>query len=360
MASGPESLSPPGQGEKKQRGLGSIPHIARTLLAKPGRRLAPVVIFNSGAWASCHVRHASWARSQASSGRHTPSPNCPVPFAGSYEASSSITSHHPSRPLSTAVPAGSPAQFGSALLCPAAPVSSWTLFVIAGRCCVLGTARMPTGPLPGIMPACAPCFASQTSMCRQVKYDTRSKQQTSAKSPPLHVPNRYDSPPENPESHSAWHPLPPPVSRGTWPLRGLLSTGKYLLYPSSPARLSLMGLSHVGGRAKLSLAAALRVEGSKQLAAALQVRRGQAGARHSVAPSLAQQAPQHGTAQHGTARLGEKLAERPVGCRRHYLTFPSPPNTSPLSSLSPGLNTPNLLDSNVRSPTFASHLSSRS
>lgn len=173
MASGPESLSPPGQGEKKQRGLGSIPHIARTLLAKPGRRLAPVVIFNSGAWASCHVRHASWARSQASSGRHTPSPNCPVPFAGSYEASSSITSHHPSRPLSTAVPAGSPAQFGSALLCPAAPVSSWTLFVIAGRCCVLGTARMPTGPLPGIMPACAPCFASQTSMCRQVKYDTR-------------------------------------------------------------------------------------------------------------------------------------------------------------------------------------------
>lgn len=30
-------------------GAGSIPHIARTLVAKPGRRLAPVVIFNSGA-----------------------------------------------------------------------------------------------------------------------------------------------------------------------------------------------------------------------------------------------------------------------------------------------------------------------
>ncbi|KAH8127845.1 hypothetical protein LI328DRAFT_130030 [Trichoderma asperelloides] len=102
------------------------------------------------------------SRSQASPGRHTPSPNCPVPFAGSYEASSSITSHHPSRPLSTAVPAGGPALFGSALLCPAAAVSSWTLLVIAGKCGVLGTARMPSGPLPGIMPAYTPCFVSQT------------------------------------------------------------------------------------------------------------------------------------------------------------------------------------------------------
>lgn len=40
-----------------------------------------------------------------------------------------------------------------------------------------------------------------------------------------------------------------------------------------------MGPYDVGGRAKLSLAPTLRLEGSKQLAAALQLRRGQAGAR---------------------------------------------------------------------------------
>jgi hypothetical protein len=111
----------------------------------------------------------------------------------------------------------------------------------------------------------------------------KQKQQTSTNKPPT---NRYESPPENPESHSAWHPLPPPSQSGTWPLRGLLSKTKYLLYPSSPARLSLMGPYDVGGRAKLSLAPTLRLEGSKQLAAALQLRRGQAGARAREAASV--------------------------------------------------------------------------
>lgn len=64
-----------------------------------------------------------------------------------------------------------------------------------------------------------------------------------------------------------------------------MSKGKYLLYPSSPARLGLMGPYDVGGRAKLSLAPTLRLEGSKQLAAALQLRRGQAGARVKEAAS---------------------------------------------------------------------------
>lgn len=184
------------------------------------------------------------------------------------------------------------------------------------------------------MPACTPCFVSQTSACRQVKYNASSGYLASIHlilvinhigcvlpAPkyllatallelgvgPLHSTaplctlcpdnstansRQVQKPPTAcmyltatthhlgaPSRTARGTPFHPPVSRGTWPLRGLLSTGKYLLYPLSPARLSLMDLSHVGGRAKLSLAPALRVEGSKQLAAALQVRRGQAGAR---------------------------------------------------------------------------------
>lgn len=127
-----------------------------------------------------------------------------------------------------------------------------------------------------------------------------------------------------------------------------------------------MGLYHVGGRVELSLQAApaLRLEGSKQLAAALQVRRGQAGARVGCvgtctctctcactvpaglgwalrytalccamlrrAASPYRRPLSHAAWHRSTARhaWGEKLAERPMGCRRHYLTFPSPPNSS--------------------------------
>lgn len=164
MASGPKSLSPRGQGKQKQRRLRSlggcwfhpIPHIARTLVAKPGRRLAPVVIFNSGAvgivpCASCllgglqcpgakpHQAVTPLARTVqclllARTKHHRPSP-----------------SHHPSRPPSP-LRCRPEALLCSALPCPAAPVSSWT-FIIAGKCCVLGTEKMPTGPLPVIMPA---------------------------------------------------------------------------------------------------------------------------------------------------------------------------------------------------------------